>query len=134
MKRHLIREHLFKLLFMKSFAGEDMPERLSNYLSLLDGLNEDEEEMFRIRMERITEKIPEIDRVLTDTAKGWRTERMSRVDLSILRLAVYELLYDEDIPDGVAINEAVELAKEYGGEESYSFINGILGVVARGKA
>ncbi len=119
---------------MKSFAGEDMPERLSNYLSLLDGLNEDEEEMFRIRMERITEKIPEIDRVLTDTAKGWRTERMSRVDLSILRLAVYELLYDEDIPDGVAINEAVELAKEYGGEESYSFINGILGVVARGKA
>lgn len=119
---------------MKSFAGEDMPERLSNYLSLIDELNEAEEEMFRIRMERITEKIPEIDKILADTANGWRTDRMSKVDLAILRLAVYELLYDEEIPDGVAINEAVEIAKEYGGEESYSFINGILGVIARGKA
>ena len=58
---------------------------------------------------------------------------MNRVDLTALRLAVYEMKFDEDIPTGVAINEAVELAKRFGGEDSGSFVNGILGKIASGK-
>ena len=63
--------------------------------------------------------------------KGWKLERIGKSDLSILRLGVYEMLYDDDIPVGVAINEAVELAKSFGENESASFINGILGKLAR---
>ena len=74
---------------------------------------------------------PEIDALLDETSEGWRTGRMSKVDLNLLRLAVYEIRFDEDIPTGVAISEAVELAKQFGGEESSSFVNGILGHIAK---
>ena len=63
-------------------------------------------------------------------AVGWKTQRMGKVDLTIIRLALYEILYDEDIPTGVAINEAVELAKRYGTDESPSFVNGVLAKLA----
>ena len=63
-------------------------------------------------------------------AKGWKTSRMGKVDLTIIRLAVYELKYEEDIPTGVAINEAVELAKKYGTDTSSSFVNGVLAKLA----
>ena len=75
--------------------------------------------------------LPEIDALLNENAKGWKTGRMNKVDLTILRLAVYEMKWDDDIPDGVAINEAVELAKRFGGESSSSFVNGILGKLAK---
>ena len=74
--------------------------------------------------------MPEIDGILNENAKGWKTSRMNKVDLTILRLAVYELKWDDEIPVGVAINEAVELAKRFGGDESPSFVNGVLGKVA----
>ena len=79
----------------------------------------------------VREHLEEIDGILNETSKGWKTKRMSRVDLNALRLAVYELKYDEEVPVGVAINEAVELAKRFGGETSGSFVNGILGKIAR---
>ena len=75
--------------------------------------------------------MPEIDELLNENAKGWKTARMNKVDLTILRLAVYEMKWDEDVPDGVAINEAVELAKRFGGESSSSFVNGILGKLSK---
>ena len=78
----------------------------------------------------VREMLPEIDKMLNDASSGWKTSRMSKVDLAILRLGVYELKYDEDIPVKVAINEAVELAKMFGGEESSQFINGVLGKLA----
>ena len=77
--------------------------------------------------------LEEIDQILNDYSRGWKTTRMSRVDLTALRLAVYEMKFDEDVPVGVAINEAVELAKMFGGEDSGSFVNGILGKIASGK-
>ena len=77
------------------------------------------------------EDIPEIDEMLNRTTEGWKTTRMGKVDLAILRLAVYEMKFDEDVPVGVAINEAVELAKRFGRDQSPSFINGILGKLAR---
>ena len=67
-----------------------------------------------------------IDEMLNEHVTGWKTSRMNKVDLSILRLAVYEMKYDEDVPVGVAINEAVELAKKYSGDEGPAFINGVL--------
>ena len=80
---------------------------------------------------KIQEHLEEIDNILNEKSTGWKTKRMSKVDLNILRLAVYEMKYDEDVPVKVAINEAVEISKTFGGEDSASFINGILGKVAR---
>ena len=72
------------------------------------------------------ELIPEIDEKINEIAEGWRTRRMGKVELTILRLAVFEMKYDEEIPEKVAINEAVELAKKFGGDEAPAFVNGIL--------
>jgi N utilization substance protein B len=74
---------------------------------------------------------PRIDRLIEDTSSNWTLSRMPLVDRNILRLAVWEMLYrDEDVPDSVAINEAVEMAKVYGGEDSSKFVNGVLGRLA----
>ena len=78
------------------------------------------------RVQRIMELIPEIDEKINEIAEGWRTRRMGKVELTILRLAVFEMKYDEEIPEKVAINEAVELAKKFGGDEAPAFVNGIL--------
>ena len=72
------------------------------------------------------EKLDEIDNMINTRAKGWTTQRMGKVEVAILRVAVYEMIFDDDVPVGVAINEAVELAKKFGQEESSGFVNGIL--------
>ena len=74
----------------------------------------------------VCSKLPEIDKAINERTKGWTTERMSKVDLTIIRLGVYEIMYDDEVPEGVAVNEAVELAKKFGQDESYSFVNGVL--------
>ena len=77
------------------------------------------------------EMLQQLDQEINEAAKGWKTSRMGKVELTILRLAVYEMKHDEDVPVGVAINEAVELAKQYGQDDSPAFINGILGKAAK---
>jgi N utilization substance protein B len=72
-----------------------------------------------------------IDVIIDERSTGWKTSRMGKVELTILRLAVYEMLFDEDVPVTVAINEAVELAKKYGGDDTPAFINGVLAKVAK---
>ena len=142
MRRTERRETIFRLLFMQQFRdGDEMPEQISEYLEgVRSGLEEvpadgkvspEEEQVIREKLEDITAHIPEIDERLNKVSKGWKTSRMSKVDLSILRLAAYEMLFDDDVPTGVAINEAVEIAKKYGGDETASFVNGILGQIAR---
>ena len=142
MKRSELRETIFKLLFIAQFNdGEEMPEQVKNYLESLGegreeleygyGLSGEDEAYIRAKYEQVTEKIPEIDELLNKTSKGWKTSRMSKVDLTILRLAVYEVLYDDDVPAGVAIDQAVEIAKCFSGQDSASFINGILGKIYR---
>ncbi len=74
----------------------------------------------------ISDKLEEIDAKINEVSEGWKTGRMGKVDLALIRLAVYEMLYDEDVPAKVAINEAVELAKQYGTDNSPAFVNGIL--------
>ena len=132
MRRREQREHIFKLLFMTEFnSEEEMNEQLALYFDSLEELAEKDQEYMREKYKHVLEQLDEIDALLNETSKGWKTKRMSRVDLTALRLAVYELKFDKNVPTGVAINEAVELAKNFGGDTSGSFVNGILGKIAK---
>lgn len=134
MTRHELREQTFKMLFGMGFhTGEDKEAFLYNYLDETCELKLTEEDEAEIvgRVLAIAESIPELDADINRVSEGWRTDRMGRAELNILRLALYELRYDESVPVGVAINEAVELCKEYGSEESAAFINGVLAGLVR---
>ena len=115
-------------------SEEEMSEQLSLYFDTLEELSGKNQEYISQKYRHVLEKLDEIDVLLNETSRGWKTKRMSRVDLTALRLAVYELKYDKDVPTGVAINEAVELAKRFGGETSGSFVNGILGKIANSES
>ena len=115
-------------------SEEEMSEQLSLYFDTLEELSEKDQEYMSRKYRHVLEKLDEIDALLNERSNGWKTKRMSRVDLTALRLAVYELKYDKDVPTGVAINEAVELAKRFGGETSGSFVNGILGKIANSES
>ena len=131
MIRTELREHIFKMLFQIEFNDPaDMPDHLKYYFEMLDDAAEKDKKYIQEKYEAVVSHVPEIDELLNENAKGWKTGRMNKVDLTILRLAVYEMKWDEDIPDGVAINEAVELAKRFGGDSSSSVVNGILGKLA----
>ena len=131
MKRRELREHIFELLFRAEFNDEaEMPEQIRMFFADMEDLEEKDQTYMEEKYHRVMEKLPEIDKLIGDTAEGWKLSRLAKVDLSILRLAVYEMKYDEDGPAGVAINEAVELAKKFGGDDSPAFINGILGKLA----
>lgn len=128
MSRRELREQIFKFIFRVEFnAREEMPEQ-EQFFFEDDELRADEKDVAYISQKgnRIIERLDEIDALINKQAKGWTTGRMGKVDLTILRLAVYEILFDEDVPTGVAINEAVELAKRFGQEESSGFVNGVL--------
>ena len=132
MRRRELREHLFKMVFIFAFTIEkDMEEQKRLYLEGIENLKEKDREYLLLRYEAVHAHIPEIDAALNRAAKGWKTSRFANADLAILRVAVYEMLYDDDIPEKVAINEAIELAKIYGGDDSPSFVNGVLGQVSR---
>lgn len=134
MKRRELREHTFKLVFMKEFyAPEMLEEQTQLYLESeeLSDYSEEEKELLKERAQAVLNNTEEADMLINQYAKGWQTRRMAKVDLSLIRLALYEIRHDETVPDKVAINEAVELAKKYGGSDSPSFINGILGKIVR---
>lgn len=132
MIRKELREHVFKTLFQIEFnEAADMPEHLQYYFDTLDEAKEEDKEYIRRKYESAAAHIAEIDALLNEAAKGWKTSRMNKVDLTILRLALYEMRWDDDVPEGVAINEAVELAKRFGGDGSSSFVNGVLGKLAK---
>ena len=143
MTRRELREHCFKMLFCADFypAGETKeqiehyfdapeedemtPEGVMQVLHNVD-LGEKDSDYLKQKTEAIVEKLPELDDRINAVAQGWKTRRMGKVELTILRLALYEMLYDEEVPEKVAINEAVELAKHYEEPETVAFINGVL--------
>lgn len=132
MGRREMREHIFKLLFLSEFnPSEEMPDQIRMYFESLEELAPISEAYMQNKYEKILEHLDEIDGTLNLASSGWKVSRMSKVDVNILRLAVYEMKYDEDVPVKVAINEAVELAKKFGGDDSSSFVNGILGKIAK---
>lgn len=127
MTRREIREHIFLMLFRKDFHEKDeLYEQMQFYINDLEKPAPQEAALLAERFQTIMEKLDEIDRLLSEVSSGWKLNRMAKVDLTILRLAVYEMRIDDDIPVKVAINEAVELAKKYGGDDSPSFVNGVL--------
>ena len=130
MSRSELREHVFRMLFRIEFNNEaEMLEQEGLYFELLDEISEKDQEYILNKYRAINAKVDEIDGILNALADGWKTTRMNRVDLTILRLATYELKWDEDVPTGVAINEAVELAKRYSSDQGPSFVNGVLAKV-----
>ena len=128
MSRRELREQIFKLLFRIEFNPREEMEAQTELFFEEEENQADVADTAYIteKFNRILDRLEQIDRVLNERVKGWDTGRMGKVDLAILRLAVYEVLFDEDIPTGVAINEAVELAKKYGQDSSPAFINGVL--------
>ena len=130
MTRRQIREQVFKMLFAVDFHdAEDLQTQEGLFDDDLTN-SEKERDYILERYRKIIEKIGEIDEMINSVSEGWKTRRMAKVDLTLLRLAVYEMKYDEDIPVKVAINEAVELAKQYGTDDSPAFINGVLAKLA----
>lgn len=136
MSRREMREQVFKLLFRVEFNDENAMQQQKE-LFFEDGtvaVSEDEDVMvadnfkeeIAAKYEKVAEKIAQIDEMINEKTEGWKTSRMGKVDLAILRLAVYEIVFDDTIPNPVAINEAVELAKKFGRDESPKFINGVL--------
>jgi len=128
MSRRALREQLFKLLFRIEFNSiEEMQEQCGLFFEDIDNpVEEKDAEFIKQRYEKVMEHLEEIDAMINEKTKGWTVERMGKVDIAIIRLAVFEIVFDEDIPTSVAINEAVELAKKFGQDASASFINGIL--------
>lgn len=136
MSRREMREQVFKLLFRVEFNDEDAMQQQKELFFENDGIAVSEDDDITVsekmkaeiseKYEKIAEKITEIDEMINEKAEGWKTGRMGKVDLTILRLAVYEIVFDETIPTQVAINEAVELAKKFGRDESAKFVNGVL--------
>ena len=133
MGRRELREQIFKLLFRIEFnKAEEMPEQIKLFFEDNEKtVLEPDEAYISQKYKNIVDKKTDIDLAINEVAEGWKTERMGKVDLTILRLAVYEIKYDEDVPASVAINEAVELAKKFGQDGSPAFVNGILAKFAK---
>lgn len=131
MVRTELREHIFKMVFQLEFhSPEEMPENLKLYFDNLENAADKDKEYIEKKYRAVAEKVSEIDAMIDEKSETWKTKRMGKVDLSILRLAVYEIKWDEDVPTGVAINEAVELAKKFSGEGAPAFVNGVLARLA----
>ena len=144
MTRRELREHCFKMLFSVDFytTGEEAKAQMEQYFqspeeddTASDGtlqvvhkvdIEEKDQEQLREKTSKVVDLVEEIDKKIDEVAAGWKTKRMGKVELTILRLAVYEMLYDDTIPEKVSVNEAVELAKKFGGNESPAFVNGVL--------
>lgn len=128
MSRREMREQLFKLLFRVEFNPREELAQQEMFFFEDEENDAGQEENAEIseKFNKIVDKLESIDQSLNDKVQKWDTGRMGKVDLTILRLAVYEIMYDDEIPTGVAINEAVEIAKKFGQDSSPAFINGVL--------
>ena len=133
MGRHEQREQVFRLLFQVEFhPAEDMPRQMRLFVEDNEAIASIRDaDYIEARCQAVCRELPEIDKLIDQNTVGWDTNRMGKVELAVLRLAVYELRFDEDIPAGVAIDEAVELAKQYGQGKAGGFVNAILAKIAK---
>ena len=128
MTRSEMREHVFKLIFRVPFHDKnELREQIDYYFDDLTDVNEKDYEYIKNKALVVCELSDELDQKINSVSEGWPVDRIGKAELAIMRLAVYEMLYDDDIPVNVAINEAVELAKSYGSDDNAaSFVNGVL--------
>jgi len=130
MSRKTAREVAMKLLYEREISGEYQEESLQMLEEEFKLNNRDKEYVYDI-LTGTKQNQQQLDSYISKYAKGWSINRIAKVDLAILRLALYEIMHRDDIPSEVSINEAVELAKKYGSHKTSSFINGILGSFVR---
>ncbi len=129
MSRSKLREKVFRLVFRIAFNDQEELEQQAELFfgdEEQEGMTESEQKQVQDKFDRVVEKLADIDAQINEKSTGWNVSRLGKVELAILRLAIYEIVYDESIPGSVAINEAVELAKKYAADESPAFINGVL--------
>lgn len=130
MSRKIAREVAFKIIFETSFQEDEKISKLMNELLQNSEekyeVNSEDDKYIQEITEGVREKEAELDELIRNHLKGWTMERLNKVDVAILRLAIYEILYREDIPYKVSVNEAVELAKVFSEDASPAFINGVL--------
>lgn len=144
MSRRVAREYAIQFLFSMGFNKDGHnEEQIEEFLQHKEENREVDEEGVLGKTSReyavevlkgTIQHLAEIDKLIEFHTTGWKKERIAKVDLAILRLAVYEIVFNNEVPDSVAANEAVELAKKYSTEESGSFVNGVLGKIIRGKS
>ena len=128
MGRKLAREMAVCFLFQVEFQKENVKEQVEDFIESYGESNYDKDYFLEI-INGVLNSLKEIDEVIDNNAKDWSIDRIAKMDLPILRVAIYEMKHREDIPIGVSINEAVELAKKYGTDDSAKFINGLLGQI-----
>lgn len=129
MGRRAARESALKLLYQLEIQKDDRDKQIEYTLN--EGTFSNSEREYISDVTRgVFENVEYIDGLIEKYSKGWKVSRMSKIDLSILRLSVYEMKFRDDIPTSVSINEAIELAKKYSSEEAGAFINGILGRIS----
>lgn len=128
MSRRAIREQIFKLLFRVEFnEWEEMENQTRLFYADEDNITEEEQQAeVTEKLNQILDKLSTLDEMINEQTVGWTTDRIAKVELTILRLALYEIKYDDNVPNSVAINEAVELAKKYGQSDASGFVNGVL--------
>ncbi len=127
MSRREIREQIFKILFRAEFyEKEELEGQLVLPVEELGEIREEDSAYIAAKVRDIYGRLEEIDGQINAGAEKWKTSRMAKAELAIIRLAVYEMKYEEEIPVSVAINEAVELAKRYGSDHGPTFVNGVL--------
>jgi N utilization substance protein B len=126
--RKLAREMAVEFLFQIEFQKDEIKEQVEDFLDSMEAKDFDKDYFFEI-INGVINCLKEIDGIIEKKAKGWAIDRIAKIDLAILRVAIYEIKHREDIPIRVSINEAVELAKKFGAEESSKFVNGLLGQV-----
>jgi len=142
MSRRIAREYAIQFLFSIDFhRADDTDKQLEEFLLHKEEHLEEEESALNKSSKEYTievvkgtlQHLDEIDKLIEFHTTGWKKERIAKVDLAILRLAIYEIVFNNEVPDSVAANEAIELAKKFSTDESGSFVNGVLGKIIRGK-
>ena len=133
MSRKKARDNAFKCIYELEFIKDKNLDDI--LLNCYEENNNSEEEKQYIQMvlKGVKENIEKIDNIILSKLKNWSLDRIAKIDLAILRLAIYEIIYVDSIPDKVSANEAVELAKTYGNNDSKSFVNGVIAKVIEDK-
>ncbi len=127
MTRRSLRENIFKILFKLEFNSlDEMNEQMDFSIADINNISDEDKDYIIGKTEKIIGLIDDIDKIISEISVGWNIERIGKAELAILRLAVYEIKYDEDIPLNVAVSEAVELSQVYCTDEARRFINGVL--------
>lgn len=135
MLKSQIREEIFRILFRIPFTMDgEMEEQISFAMEELEGKSEENQCYIRQKVLGIIDQLAVIDNKIEESCEGWNLNRLGKAELAIMRIATYEMLFEEEIPDKVAINEAVELTKLYCDEEAKGFVNAVLGKVCRSLA